>query len=82
MDVFTWSLPFVGEKGVLVYAVSSVTATFSVVCDVVYNLHVTFVAVTEMLVNILNICSDDELGQEVDDSFEGRHVTDVTAIYV
>ena len=62
MDVFTWSLPFVGEKGLYKLESSRVgTSQF---------LMIFCILVTEMLVNILNICSDDELMSDGEDSGE------------
>jgi len=75
MDVFTWSLPFVGEKGFNFFFISVILCLALVIsrskanrwlCLVPWHLF----AVTEMLVNVLNICSDDELVSEGEESFE------------
>ena len=58
MDVFTWSLPFVGEKG---------TARRARRCH-----DFSAPLVTEMLASILNICSDEELETEGVNLDDGR----------
>lgn len=50
MDVFTWSLPFVGEKSRSCHHLSSFIANT--------------LRVTDMLIAILNTCSKDELDEE------------------
>lgn len=101
MDVFTWSLPFVGEKGIfqLFSRFSKSLATFpkanhfsfqwlqaalkvlplivfeSIFISGSWNTWFLFFSVTEMLVNVLNICSDDELMSDGEESgeTEGKH---------
>ena len=62
MDVFTWSLPFVGEKGKFIWPLKW--------RETLIDIRFFPFSVTEMLVNILAICSDDELMSDGEDSGE------------
>lgn len=59
MDVFTWSLPFVGEKGNDL--------------DDENEISIEDILVTEMLANILNICSDEELENDGSPTDDGKY---------
>ena len=71
MDVFTWSLPFVGEKGMyyIIFIKLHKSCLNKQPCPVYYKICILF-SVTEMLVNVLNICSDDELMSDGEDPHE------------
>lgn len=60
MDVFTWSLPFVGEKSEHHYIHISAVA-LSVQCGIL---------VTDMLVAVLNCCTKEELEESSSDEEE------------
>lgn len=64
MDVFTWSLPFVGEKVKLQWSK----------WPTIIHWTISIFQVTEMLVNVLNICSDDELMSDTDDALEEGNI--------
>lgn len=65
MDVFTWSLPFVGEKSSLRYRVNFIEW----IADATRHI------VTDMLIAILNCCTKEEL-EEMDED----DITPVEAI--
>ncbi len=55
MDVFTWSLPFVGEKSTPCIPLKRITDTFRIL-------------VTDMLIAILNCCTKEELEEEEEET--------------
>ena len=61
MDVFSWSLPFVGEKSTLTYSLMIILYNF---------LFCRPYSVTDMLLAILNICSKEELIEEAESAGE------------